>query len=199
LKIGLDLDGVCYQWEKTARYMLRRRIVGRGEVCPGALLQESPHWNWIEENVSQEDWAWLWSEAVKQGLFRYGHVVSGAIEGTTQLAALGEVFVVTARPKEAYGDTLAWLAFMFDKVPIAGVHFTTRKIDANADIYIDDHVDNVTPLLSSGKACVLFDRAWNRRQWPRRYGQGVAVAPFFERAATWHGVVDAVARFKERG
>jgi 5'(3')-deoxyribonucleotidase len=193
LKIGLDLDGVCYQWEKTARYMLRQRIVGRGDVCPGPLLVESLHWDHIQENVEKRDWEWLWDEGVKQGLFRYGHVVSGSIEGTTQLAALGDVFIVTARPKAAYGDTLAWLAFMFDKVPIAGVHFTSDKLSANADIYVDDHLDNVQSLLGNNKACVLFDRAWNRRQ--------VLMddePPFFERAATWRGVVDAVARFKGR-
>lgn len=192
MKIGLDLDGVCYEWEKTARYMLRRRILDRGDVCPGPLLVESQHWDWIQQHVSANDWKWLWSEGVEQGLFRYGHVVKGAIEGTTALANLGEVFVVTARPREAYGDTLAWLAFMFDKVPIAGVHFTPAKINAGADLYIDDHVENVQTLLAHGKACVLFDREWNRRA----NLSTTPDSPFFRRQATWRGVVEAVIDFK---
>lgn len=167
MRIGLDLDGVVYHWDRIARYMLRRRYEATGRAVPLELYSESMTWYWIKDYVESEDWAWLWAEGPKLGLFRYGHVVKGAVDGARLLAELGNVVVVTARPKVAAHDTLAWLSFMLDKVPLAGIHILGDEPKSSVrplpDIYIEDSPDQVSDLVNNtGSEVVVFDRPFNR-------------------------------------
>lgn len=165
--IGLDLDGVCYHFDRTARYMLRRRIFDRGEAVPAELYHPSPGWNSIEEWVSPADWDWLWSEGVEAGLFRYGHVVGGSIEGVQALSQLGDVVAITARPMAAVHDTLVWISTMFDKAPLSGIviqSFGQKKSEVNPtpDVYIDDALHNAEDILRNTlSTVVLYDAPHN--------------------------------------
>jgi len=167
--IGLDLDGVCYNWDKTARYMLRKRYVNSGRVIPIELTTESRSWDYIMEAVTPDDWKWLWSEAIDQGLYRYGNVVKGAIEGVQELNELGDVIVITHRPKTAVHDTLVWLSTMFDKAPLSGLviqsHKGQRKSDVRPqpDVYIDDAIHNAEDILeNTDKRIIVYDQPWNQ-------------------------------------
>lgn len=101
----LDVDGVLYHFERTARYLLRT-VKGYDN-----LSEPSGSWDHIRERVSQKDWNWLWNHGVKLGLFRHGHLFTGAIEGVKALAEMGDVVIITHRPKSAVQDTLDWLAY----------------------------------------------------------------------------------------
>src|SRR5688572_21456774 len=146
MRIGLDLDGVVYNWDKTARYMLRtmrgypkhdprcgedeefdlvikpRKGAYPEYPCSGCapLAYPAKHWDYIKDNVKPEDEDWLWRDGVKLGLFRYGHLYSGAIEGVRELATIGDIVVITKRPKSAVQDTLDWLSYL--KLPFAEIH-----------------------------------------------------------------------------
>lgn len=187
MKIVLDLDGVCYEWEKTARYMLRRKFAQEGRPIPAALFQESLCWDHVEDAVTKEDWKWLWSEGVTLGLFRYGHCCRGAIEGVQTLSDLGEVHIVTARPPAAVQDTKDWIAFMFDKAVISGLHFTGRdsKSVIEADVYIDDSADNIIDLRNRGKTVIAVTRLWTGPVGNLRL------------AASWPEIVQHVRELKE--
>lgn len=191
---GLDLDGVAYEWEKTARYMLRERIRTRGETPPPELSVASSGWNSIQQIVSREDWDWLWTGAIKNGLYRYGHVVTGAIEGVRALNNLGDVIAITHRPKAAVHDTLTWLSFMFDKAPLAGVVIQSNgqkksEVKPRPDVYIDDavHVANDV-LLNTWSQVILFDQPWNQEAGP---------AMHLYRAVGWDEVVKIATMLKE--
>jgi 5'(3')-deoxyribonucleotidase len=172
--IGLDLDGVVYQWSKTARYMIRRRIEDRGETVPPELYQESQDWDWIRTHSPGQDWKWLWTEGTKAGAYRYGHVVSGAIEGVQELTKIGDVIVITARPRDAVNDTLAWLGTFFDKSPLAGVVIQSdgqKKSEAvpGLNVMIDDGPHNIMDILENTKAdAILFSQPWNQNWSPER-------------------------------
>lgn len=169
MRIGIDIDGVCYKWDKTARYMLR-------DVLPNSpyketLQIESQKWDWIKENVSPEHWEWLWTEGIKLGLFRYGHLYPGTIQAIRHLATLGDVVFITHRPKEAVTDTLAWLAML--DLPIAGLHLLTNMepkswVRPQCDVYIDDKPDNIVDLVENTEArqVCLMRRPWNAMWWP---------------------------------
>jgi 5'(3')-deoxyribonucleotidase len=184
MRIALDLDGVCYEWEKTARYMLRRKRMLENQPIPLELMRESDSWDAIEHAVTAAEWAWLWSEGVKEGLFRYGHCCRGAIEGVHALSEIGDVIIVTSRPPSAVRDTLAWLTFMFDKTPLAGIHFTgiESKSAIFADVYIDDGAHNIVSLRAQGKRVIAVMRAWN---FGLQLGSGPA-------AFTWPAIVEEV-------
>ena len=181
MKIALDCDGVLYEFERTARYMERAY---RGYAREGPMGKESTRWDYIKEHVKPEDWNWLWSVAVKLGLWRYGHVVQGALKGIQELTKAGhELIVITARPTNAIPDTVAWLNFI--QKPEAGVFFTGIHILSNgepksiikADVLVDDKPENVWEWMEAGRIAILFDRPWNRtplatdaivraRDWP---------------------------------
>jgi len=165
VRIGLDIDGVMYKWDKTARYMLR-------DVLPGSpykktLQQESQGWDWIKENVEPEHWRWLWAEGIKLGLFRYGHLYPGTIQAVRRLAEIGEVVLITHRPKEAITDTLAWLGLL--NLPLAGLHLLTNAepksiVRPTCDVYLDDKPDNIVDLAenTSAEQVCLMRRPWNK-------------------------------------
>jgi len=193
--IGLDLDGVCYNWDKTVRYMLRQRIMAKGANPPASLSVAAISWDSTKEAVTPEDWRWVWAEAIDLGLYRYGHVITGAIEGVQALNNLGDVVVITHRPKSAVHDTLAWLGFMFNRVPLSGVIIHSNgqaksQVESQPDVYIDDAVHVADDVLDNTQSSViLFDQPWNQNARPssrlyRAIGwpQVVKIAEFIKEA-----------------
>lgn len=167
-RAGFDIDGVMYEWSKTARYMLREILPDSPYPKDGPLGQESTSWDYIQEHVSKEHWKWLWSEGIRLGLFRHGHLFPGTIKAVRAVAELGyDIIVITHRPKNAVHDTLDWLAFQ--KLPLAGVHLLTNQepkssVVPQCDIYIDDKPQVCEDLLGNTKARLVAmpDRPWNQ-------------------------------------
>lgn len=193
--IGLDLDGVCYHFDRTARYMLRRRISDRCDPVPIELYEPSKYWDALKDVVPKEDWKWLWSDGVKQGLFRYGHVVGGSIEGVQALNDLGDVIAVTSRPKEAVHDTLVWLSTMFDKAPLSGIviqSFGQKKSEVSPapDVYVDDAPHNADDILANTSSSVILYSAPHNQDYHRG-------TPRVIRARGWDEVVEAVTLIKK--
>jgi len=164
MRIGCDIDGVMYCWDKTARYMLR-------DVLPNSpykkvLQQESQGWDWIEEQVAPEDWRWLWTEGIRLGLFRYGHLYPGTVQAIRRLAEIGEVVLITHRPKEAVTDTLAWLSLL--NLPVSGLHLLTNaelksSVHPQCHVYLDDKPENFVDFRdrTNARLVVLMRRPWN--------------------------------------
>ena len=166
MRIGLDVDGVLYQWDKTARYMLREILPGSTYSKYGPLGRTSTHWGYIQENVSKDDWSWLWKEGVAMGLFRYGHSFPGMVKDVRALAEKGDLVIITHRPQQAVNDTLDWLSYQ--KLPLSDVHLLTRQepkssVRPECDVYIDDKPENCADLArnTSGKV-FMMSRDWNR-------------------------------------
>lgn len=193
--IGLDLDGVCYDFERTARWMIRRKRENEGRTIPPELLVPMSYWNSVPE-LCPEDWKWLFSEGIHEGLFRYGHVVGGSIDGARALSELGDVVIITARPEEAVHDTIVWLGTMFDKVRLAGIHILSYDQKKSAvrplpDIYIDDashNIDDIALHTPSNVRAILYDQPWN---------QDAVTEGRVARARGWREVVQLVRGAKE--
>ena len=126
-------------WDKTARYMLRTQR-GYSRELLGA---PSGYWNEIKDKIDPKDWKWLWSEGVQKGLFRYGHLFTGSIEAINALDQLGDVVLLTHRPRNAVQDTYDWLSFM--KLPVLETYVFTNmeaKSQVKCDLYVDDKPEN---------------------------------------------------------
>lgn len=172
MRLGIDIDGVMYHWDRTARYMLREVLPGSPYKKDGPLGQESQHWDHIQELVAPEHWKWLWTEGVRLGLFRHGHLYPGTIQAIRRLAELGDIVVITSRPKAAVPDTMAWLAYQ--QLHISEVHILVngepKSSVPSCDIYIDDKFENCVELERNTEGFVcLMDRPWNQAGlfWPR--------------------------------
>lgn len=158
-RIGVDLDGVVYDWQGAYTYLVNRH---RGANL-STDLEWWDDWHAPDRYLTDDDLAWVWGEGVDLGLFRYGHVLKGAIDGLRDLAELGDVEVVTHRPREALRDTLYFVAGLPDV--LSGVHFLTRaepKSSVGCDVYVDDAPHVALELWTEARPCVLFDQPWNR-------------------------------------
>lgn len=162
LRFGIDVDGVMYQWDKTARYMLRTEF---GYSKDGPLGQPGDAWNSLQGLVTKDQWQWLWGTGVKQGLFRYGHLYSGTIEAIRTLNTLGDVVVITHRPRSAVQDTLDWLSYL--RLPFQEVHMLTSgelksRVTPHCQLYVDDKPENIIDFgKNTSGVPLLWRRPWN--------------------------------------
>lgn len=163
-RIGLDLDGVIYQWTNTARFLLEWQF--------GIEIGESMYWDHIKEQITQQQWEWLWSSekggGVERGLFRHGHCYKGSFETLKELGELGDLVIITHRPKSAILDTMDWLSF--HEVRTNEIHMLYREeqkssISPQCQIYVDDKAANCVDLVENtdGLVC-LWDRPWNQQE-----------------------------------
>lgn len=202
--IALDLDGVVYEWDKTARYMLRQHLDTLNRPVPTELFFPATTWDSIQTVVSPGDWDWLWTDAIHDGLYRYGHVVRGAIEGVRTLTNLGDVVVVTSRPKAAVNDTLAWLSMMLNRATLSGIVIQSNgqhksEVHPTPNVYIDDALHVADDILDNTSSfMVLFDQPWNQEYDGDRPGQAARRIRLY-RAKHWPDVVRAIRIIKEAG
>lgn len=169
-RIGVDIDGVMYKWIKTAHYMLRDVMPNSPYTKDGVLKGDESqvnHFDYTKDTIGPDHWAWLWTEGVKLGLFRYGHLYPGTIIAMRELATMGDLQLITARPKQAVNDTLSWLAYL--DLPVAGIHILTNdepksSVKPGCDVYIDDRGENVVDLAKNtdAEAVIIPDRPWNQ-------------------------------------
>lgn len=153
---GIDLDGVVYKWSDTARFMLEEQF--------GIKVPEQEHWGTWDESLKKEHWDWLWTDGIKQGLFRHGHIYKGSIDALNKLSELGEIMIITSRPKTAHPDTLDWLSF--HKVPTSrvvmlGPGANKAHVAPTCQLYVDDKVTNCNELATLDTRVVLWGRPWS--------------------------------------
>ncbi len=179
----MDLDGPVFDFHRTYRYMIREY---RGVEMP-PVSEFWTHWNAQEQYGHQGDHDWMWTEGVKQGLFRYGHMTTGARMGLQQLSVDGhKLIIVTHRPEAAVTDTLDWVALMFKDIPLAGFNILSDgqpKSSVRADILIDDKPENCIEWRGTKREPSIL--------WDAPYNQEVAEAGVL-RARTWKDVVEIV-------
>lgn len=183
MRIALDLDGPIYAFHRTYRYMIRKY---RGVDMP-PVKEFWTHWNAQEQFGHQADHDWMWSEGVRLGLFRYGHMTTGARIGLQSLAQDGhELIIVTHRPESAVTDTLDWVALMFKDIPLSGFHILSDgqpKSVVRADLLIDDKEENCIEWCGTKRQPSLL--------WDAPYNQNTKEAGVL-RAYTWKDVVRLV-------
>lgn len=180
MKVAIDLDGVCYEFQRTYRYMIREyRGVDMPPVCDFWV-----QWDSQKQYGKPSDHQWMWTEGVKLGLFRYGHMTTGARRGLQALDEMGHtLMVVTSRPFSAHEDTQAWCDLFFKDID-ATLHMVARpeeKVEIDWDIIVDDKPENVRDAMWAGRKAVLFSQPWNRSFLWWQYGA--------RRASDWNDVV----------
>lgn len=165
MRVALDVDEVLYSWQRTARYLLRNLY--KGDVLGYDLSKDFEQWV-IADQIGGEAYRWLFDEGVRLGLFRHGHVITGAMLGVRALKAAGfDLVVVTHRPENAVRDTQAWLDFHFgaeDPYPWSGISILSGgepKTSVNWDVIVDDSPDNIYTARAAGRVGLQFAAAWN--------------------------------------
>lgn len=155
MRIGVDLDGVVYDWESTARYLI--------EAHHGIKVEQSRYHDHIQDQVPDEIWQWLWTDGVDLGLFKYGKYIRGSIDGLRELAKCGTLEVVTIRPRKVIQDTLRFISGLPDV--FNGVHIlgdNGLKSSVGCDIYVDDNASVIQEVRTAGREGIVFNQPWNQ-------------------------------------
>jgi len=159
MRIGLDIDGVVYDWEGRARKILAEEF--------GVDLPLSSEWDSIKNAITPEQWNWLWTTGVtgQPALFMDGDKYPGASDGVEMLSDIGDVVIITKVPRVAIQDRIFWLShngIPFDEFRTVGSLSDKSLIVPLCDVYIDDSSEVADDILEHTNAkMILWNRPWN--------------------------------------
>jgi len=188
MRIGIDLDGVVYDWVDA----LRRFLVDNGRSADE--FPPPTTWNfWGEWGLTEHEFWDATGRGIEAGvIFGTGDPIPGSADVISDLVCDGhKVHIVTARRRNqaAAELTLRWLTCQ--GIPYHSLTFSHDKTIVPVDVFIEDNVDNAREVdRRPGSMAILLDQPWN---------QG---APDLLRARDWHEVarlIDVVDRLVERG
>lgn len=161
LRIGVDLDGVVYDFVGAFRSYLHQVHRRPLDTMPEPTCWDFPAEQW---GMTEGEFHAICEEAVNAGyLFSVGDAIQGALFGLITLKRKGHsVHLVTSRyaGRRSQANTERWLEY--HKVPYDSLTFTKDKTIVRCDIWIDDKPANVQALHDDGQIAYLFDQPWNR-------------------------------------
>lgn len=178
LVLGVDLDGVCADYESA----FRSSYASHAGIDPVQLPAQTTLDAFSQWGLSFAEFEEAHRRAVLQDrIFRTMAAVDGVSEGLWELSDNGVwIRIITHRllfngsHEIAAADTAAWLDA--NDIPYRDLCFIGDKPNVGADVYVDDAPSNVLSLRATGKPVLVFDQPYNRR----------LPAP---RAHHWHDVV----------
>lgn len=163
MRIGIDIDGVLYEWDEPVRDALVARFrIQRPDT--------STTWNYLKDVLTPEQWAWLWTQEGQALMFGdLDSVYPGAVamvNALTRDPKLKVHFVTHRDPRRAGAQTTSFLLRHFAAHPWAGVHVlqngTPKHTLAKWDAFIDDKPETVLAMLNAGVPQVFAPRRpWN--------------------------------------
>ncbi len=162
-RIGIDLDGVCYDFIGAFRdYLIKQH--GRKAVD----LPDAVGWSFYKDQwgLTSEEYKTIISQGVKDlEIFWRGAPLPGAVDGMKQLYHEGyELVIITARDFPDVGNfsryaTEYWLSHV--GIPYHELHLTHNKTDIDVDLLVDDSPGNLQAYTDMKMRCVAFHQAWN--------------------------------------
>jgi len=165
--LGVDLDGVCADYENAFRHCVAEQL----HVDPASIPTQT-NWDFsLSEGWGIKDrdhFLQLHHNAVlHQDLFRRMDMVAGASEALWDLSNAGVwIRIVTNRlvvnfaHAKTVSDTVSWLDEK--RLPYRDLCLIADKPAVGAHLYIDDSPPQVEALVAEGNKVLIFDRAYNR-------------------------------------
>lgn len=159
MKIGVDLDGVVYNFTKQFCEAARKQ---------GFNLSETPDcWNWFEScGMTRAQFLEIMHKSVDDlQLFWKGEMLDNAADHMARLRDAGhEIHIVTHRESghvyTSESATRYWLdtkGAMYDSLT-----FSADKTVVNVDVFIEDNLDNYDALEAAGVKAYLVNRSYNQ-------------------------------------
>lgn len=167
-RVGIDLDGVCYDFGDSLRHYLWGWC-RRDE----ATMPEPTRWEFYEDwGLDLKQFLQACHAGVDAGvIFTWGDPFPGVREALSALHSAGHTLhVVTDRSFGSNGNaeraTRAWLDRY--KLPFDSLTFSSDKTIVRADYFIDDKLQNYDELHAAGVEVYLLDQPWNQDRWTPR-------------------------------
>jgi 5'-nucleotidase len=179
LVLGVDLDGVCADYEGAFRTSVARQL-GRdpSELRPQTVMDAFSEWG-----LTFEEFEHAHREAVlTDRMFRDMAPMDGVSKALWELSDLGVwIRIITHRlifnwaHEVSAADTAHWLDA--HNIPYRDLCFLGDKPDVGADLYVDDSPKNIVALREAGRSAIVFDQPYNRElPGPRASSWGDIVA-----------------------
>lgn len=165
MRIGVDLDGVCYDFaESFRRYLWDYGYYDKYKVVEG----EPDKWHFYRDwGMTDEVFVEHCHRGVDAGIiFGWGGPRDAAHDAVNFMKAMGnEIHIVTDRsfgsdPKMSQKNTRNWLEsweFEYDTLT-----FSADKTCVETDLFIEDKLENYDSLAAKGVDVYLVDRPWNQ-------------------------------------
>ncbi|MFZ5824904.1 MAG: 5' nucleotidase, NT5C type, partial [Bacillota bacterium] len=115
-------------------------------------------WNW-DDFVKPECGKRIYHYLNRPGFFADLEPIEGCVESLDRLQQICELVVVTASPKEAAGDKIAWVRKHLPMVPRGNIVVTYRKDLVRGDFMFDDAPKN---LVHHPATRIMMDYPYNR-------------------------------------
>lgn len=159
MRVGIDLDGVCYDFAHSLRMYL--------DSLGGLPDYPDPvRWEFYEDwGLDLTGFLQLCHDGVDAGvIFSYGEPHPGTAEAFAKIKAAGHtIHIVTDRSfgkaGASEGATRAWLDI--HELPFDSLTFSADKTVVNLDYMVDDKPENYAALKAAGVQVYLMDRPWN--------------------------------------
>ena len=161
MRIGLDCDGVICDWVGS---VIRHLNHYRKTFIPPDF--QPPSWDWFKENLSEEDWLWIWRGGC-QTIFAEASPYPGARQFVEELNELRDIIILTARPKPVWSTTKQWWEKNFYPICPAGFNFFysgLQKYKVHTDVFIEDNLNYANAYAHKWlmPEVFLLDRPWNQ-------------------------------------
>ncbi|UUG69412.1 5' nucleotidase [Streptomyces phage Sham] len=164
MRVGIDLDGVCYDFAESLRMYLKYS----GNTHYNIVEGEPDKWHFYL------DWGMTTEEFIKHCndgadcaiIFHLGDQRDSASVCIDWLRRLGHsIHIITDRsfgtsPSVSESNTKRWLyqhGFEYDTLT-----FSADKTCVPTDVFIEDKLENYDALVAAGVDCYLVDRPWNQ-------------------------------------
>lgn len=163
MRVGWDLDGVCYDFAESFRSYLHQ--MGTGHKMAGG---EPDKWHFYRDwGMTDEEFSQYCHDGVDHGtIFGIGEPRENSQKAMKLVRDMGHtVHIITDRsfgssPEISIKNTKNWLAnwdYQYDTLT-----FSADKTCIPTDIFIEDKLENYDALFAAGVDVYLIDRPWNQ-------------------------------------
>jgi 5'-nucleotidase len=164
LVLGVDLDGVCADYEGAFRGSVARHLDRDPATLPPQTIMDAySQWGLTFEEFEEAHRR----AVVEDRMFRRMQPLEGVSEALWELSDAGVwIRIITHRlifnwaHEISAADTAAWLDAQ--QIPYRDLCFIGDKPNVGADLYIDDSPANIVSLREAGRAAIVFDQPYNR-------------------------------------
>jgi 5'(3')-deoxyribonucleotidase len=173
LVLGVDLDGVCADYEGA----LRTSVANRRGIDPATLPPQTSTDHFKEWGLSAEGFREAHRLAVTEDrIFRtmaphadVGEVLWRLSDAGVWIRIITHRLLFNGLHEASAADTAVWLDQ--HDIPYRDLCFIGDKATVGADLYVDDSPHIIDALRAAGRTAIVFDQPYNQHlDGPRAHG-----------------------------
>lgn len=170
MRVGIDLDGVCYDFAEAFVRYLRYSGNTDYDIVDG----EPDKWYFYKDwGMSTQSFLQHCHDGADAGIiFGEGGQRDNASRAVNRISRHGHsIHIITDRsfgttPAVSEKNTRLWLdqnGFVYDTID-----FSADKTCRKTDVFIEDKLENYDALVEAGVDCYLVNRPWNTKRDKRK-------------------------------